>query len=65
MGWFRPDAAVYATLANSTGLAATVDESTDAACTEQSDGLVFFETTLPYFGSWGEWVDTKIVSGKV
>ena len=64
-GWFLPDAAVYATLANSTSLAATVDEGTDAACTEQSEGLVFFETNLPSFGSWDEWADTEMVSGKV
>ena len=56
---------LYCKLANSAGLAATVDEGTEAACTEQSEGLVFFETILPSFGSWDEWVDTKMVSGKV
>ena len=39
--------ACYATVANSTVLAATVDEGTDAACTEQSEGLVFYKTNLP------------------
>ena len=65
MGWFRPDEAVYATRANSTSLAATVDEGADAVCTGQSEDLVFFETNLSYFGSWDEWVDKIMVSGKI
>ena len=64
MGWFRPDGAVYTPLANSTGLAATVDEGTDAARTEQCEDLVFFETNLPS-GSCDEWVDMEMVSGKI
>ena len=50
--------------ANSPSLSANMDEGTDAACTEQSEDLVFFETNLLSFGSSYEWVNTEMVSSK-
>lgn len=52
----------YATLANSTALAITVDDGTNLACNELSEGFALYEENLPSSGSWDVWIDTDPAS---
>lgn len=52
----------YATLANSTALAITVDDGTNLPCKKESDGLVLYDSLLPSTDAWDVWADTDEAS---
>lgn len=51
----------YATLADSTALAITVDDGTNLPCKKDSDGLVLYDSLLPSTDAWDVWADTDKV----